>query len=66
MTHTVTIAKGTNPRNHTAHCTCGWAFSSTSRAVLERSLLHQRIFATEQRRWNDPRRQASMPGSLQS
>ena len=59
--HILTYRKGSDARNHTVVCCCGWCFASTYRAVRERGEVHVTIFVDEHRAWNDPKRQAEMP-----
>jgi hypothetical protein len=59
--HTLRFKHGTDPRNFTVRCICGWAYSGTYRTVRERGMTHQFAFQGEARAWNDPRRTANMP-----
>ena len=63
--HVVKSVPGSDARNHTVICVCGWAFASTYRAIRDRGEVHTAIFVNEQRRWNDPKRQTEMPLYLQ-
>lgn len=61
MNHQIKCAPGTDPRNHIVTCECGWKYSGTYKGVRERGDLHTKVFAFEDRRWNDPRRHTEMP-----
>jgi hypothetical protein len=61
MPHQLKYDEGTDARNHTVKCSCGWGFAGTYKAVRERGPIHCAIFRNEQRAWNDPERQMMMP-----
>jgi hypothetical protein len=66
MEHETVFTKGTDARNHTCKCRCGWTRSGTHKDVREWALVHKRIFANEPREWNDPKRFYKMPMGLGS
>lgn len=60
-THSLTYKPGTDVRNWSVRCTCGWAHGSTLVMCQNRGSLHQRVFKNEARAWNDPLRMTEMP-----
>ena len=59
--HKLRFYPGTDARDHTVHCKCGWGFSGTYLAVRERGSGHLTALEGEDYRWNDARRILSMP-----
>lgn len=66
MTHQLKYQDGTDARDYTVKCSCGWAYSGTWITIRKRAPVHSLLFRDEDRKWNDPRRQAHMPGAFAS
>ncbi len=61
MNHKTTCQTGTDPRNHTVTCKCGWAYSGTYLTIRKQAEVHAVCFMDEDRAWTDPRRKTEMP-----
>lgn len=54
--HKLTFTKGSDARNHTVRCKCGWAHANTAKACQIHGKWHIEDSAAFKQRWDDPAR----------